>query len=306
MLDEVLGRLPPGVAGSISLVEPRWSLYNNQGPVSSSVLAFLFVAGDRVPRLVVKLSRQTDTIRREEAALRRLSALLPDRVPRPYLSGELRGMAFLIMEAIDTEYTSVSRFEDQFPAIFSVILALHGAVGSERPADDRASHGELVQTISQFEARCGASEPGLSAFCSRLRDRIHSLAGLGLPSVPQHGDFSLGNVLSRRSGGIVVIDWEDYASVTLPGYDLVVLFASLPGRDFLGDRGLRLLLSDGLQRYATQMKVDERWLPILVPLHLARFFLFCEATGRTDPARAALSHLGSLARDGGAAGPLMG
>lgn len=305
MLDEILGRLPPGVAGSSFRVEPRWSLYNNQGPVSSSILAFPFGAGDRSPRLVVKLSRQTDTIRREEAALRRLSALVPDRVPRPYLGGELRGVAFLVMEAFDAECVSMSQFEDQFPAVLAAILELHGAT-AEGPADERAPHGELLQTISQFEARCAAPEPALGGLCSRLRERIHGLAGLALPSVPQHGDFSLGNVFSRRSGGIVVIDWEDYASVTLPGYDLVVLFASLPGRDFLGDPGLRLLLSDGLRRYATRMKVDERWLPILVPLHLARFFLFCEATGRTDPARAALSHLATLARDGGDAGLLIG
>lgn len=305
MLDEILGRLPPDVAGSSSRVEPRWSLYINHGPVSSSILAFLFGAGDRAPRLVVKLSRQGDTIRREEAALRRLSALVPDRVPRPYLGGEQGGVVFLVMEAIDAECISMSRFEEQFPAVFAAMLELHRAA-AERPADDRLPHGELLQTISEFEARCASPEPALSALCSRLRDRIHGLTGLALPSVPQHGDFSLGNVFCRRSGSIVVIDWEDYASVTLPGYDLVVLFASLPDRDFLGDSGLRRLLSDGLQRYATRMKVDERWLPILVPVHLARFFLFCEATGRTDPARTAMSHLATLARSDGKASPRIG
>jgi Ser/Thr protein kinase RdoA (MazF antagonist) len=214
-------------------------------------------------------------------------------------------MAFLVMEAIDAECISMSRFEEQFSAVFAAILELHEAA-AERPAEDRLPHAELLQTISQFEARCTAPEPALGLLCLRLRDRIRELAGLALPSVPQHGDFSLGNVFSRRSGSIVVIDWEDYASVTLPGYDLVVLFASLPGRDFLGDPGLRHLLSDALQRYATRMKVDERWLPILVSLHLARFFLFCEATGRTDPARTALSHLATLARSDGKAGPLIG
>ena len=308
MLHEIVDRLMP-VAGGLGVrFEPgawRCSLYNNHGPASSSVVAFLFRAGDGVPRVIVKLSRQTDTVTREEAALRRLSALAPGRVPRPYLGGELRGVAFLAMEGLDAEAISASRFEDRFPDVLAALLELHGAV-SEAPGDVGDLEREVLETLTQLESRSAASDLGLAALCSRMREQLHGLAPLGLPRVPQHGDFSLGNVLVRRGGGVVVVDWEDYGAVRLPGYDLVALFATLPGRDALRHPRLRRLLSDSLHRYAMHLKVDPRWLPVLVPLHLARLLLSCEAKGRSDPARASLSHLATLARGGGVGDALLG
>ena len=308
MLHEIVDRLMPVADGLGVRFEPgawRCSLYNNHGAVSSSVVAFLFGAGDGVPRVIVKLSRQTDTVTREEAALRRLSALVPGRVPRPYLGGELRGVAFLAMEGLDAEAIPVSRFEDRFPDVLAALLELHGAV-SEAPGDVGDLEREVLETLEQLECRSAASDLGLAALCSRMREQLHGLARLGLPRVPQHGDFSLGNVLVRRGGGVVVVDWEDYGAVRLPGYDLVALFATLPGRDVLRHPRLRRLLSDSLHRYAMHLKVDPRWLPVLVPLHLARLLLSCEAKGRSDPARAALSHLATLSRRGGVGDALSG
>jgi hypothetical protein len=308
MLHEIIDRLMP-VADRLGIgFEPdAWqcSLFNNHGVVSSSVVAFLFGAGDRVPRVIVKLSRQTETVTREEAALRRLSALVPGRVPCPYLGGELRGVAFLAMEGLDADAIPVSRFEDRFPDVLAAVLELHRAV-FEAPGDVKDLEREVLETLKQLESRSAASELGLPALCAGMRKQLDGLARLGLPRVPQHGDFSLHNVLVRRGGGVVVVDWEDYAAEWLPGYDLVTLFATLPGRDVLRHPRLRRLLSNSLHRYAMHLKVDERWLQVLVPLHLTRLLLSCEAKGRTDAARAALSHLATLARGGDLGGALFG
>jgi Ser/Thr protein kinase RdoA (MazF antagonist) len=189
--------------------------------------------------------------------------------------------------------------------VLAVLLELHGAV-CEAPGDAGDLEREILADLKKLESRSIASQLRLAALYSRMREQLHGLARLGLPTVPQHGDFSLGNVLVRRGGGVVVVDWEDFGAERLPGYDLVTLFATLPGRDVLRHPGLRRLLSDSLRRYAMHVKVDERWLPVLVPLHLTRFFLSCEAKGRTDPARAALSHLATLARGGAAVAGLFG
>lgn len=46
-----------------------------------------------------------------------------------------------------------------------------------------------------------------------------------LPYIAQHGDFTVNNLgLSRN--GMVVFDWEDFAKVGLPGFDLCTLIAS--------------------------------------------------------------------------------
>lgn len=86
MLDEVLIRLAPIVEEVGIRLDPRfgtYSLYNNHGLVRSSVVTFVLTPGDRFPRIVVKLSRQREFIRREHAALERLFSVVPGRVPRP-------------------------------------------------------------------------------------------------------------------------------------------------------------------------------------------------------------------------------
>jgi len=46
-----------------------------------------------------------------------------------------------------------------------------------------------------------------------------------LPSIPQHGDFTVNN-LGVSDKGLVVFDWEDYGKVGLPGFDVCMLIAS--------------------------------------------------------------------------------
>lgn len=49
-----------------------------------------------------------------------------------------------------------------------------------------------------------------------------------LPSVRQHGDFSVNN-LGLHDGVLVILDWEDYGRECLAGYDLALLLLALNG-----------------------------------------------------------------------------
>ena len=51
-----------------------------------------------------------------------------------------------------------------------------------------------------------------------------------LPSVRQHGDFSVNN-LGLHDGVLVILDWEDYGRECLAGYDLALLLLALNGFD---------------------------------------------------------------------------
>ena len=54
-----------------------------------------------------------------------------------------------------------------------------------------------------------------------------SLEQVSLPLIPQHGDFSVRNILYRESGDKVLIDWEDCNLLMLPLVDINMLRVSL-------------------------------------------------------------------------------
>lgn len=77
--------------------------------------------------------------------------------------------------------------------------------------------------------------PGLSAEVNHIAAALDaSLARL--PSVVQHGDFLLGNILTRRGHLAGVVDWETWHPAGLPGVDLLQLIA-FDGLGLEGDLG---------------------------------------------------------------------
>lgn len=61
-----------------------------------------------------------------------------------------------------------------------------------------------------------------------LRGPLLARAG-ALPDMPQHGDLVLNNLGRRRTGALVLFDWEDCGASMLPGLDLFTLELSLAG-----------------------------------------------------------------------------
>jgi aminoglycoside phosphotransferase (APT) family kinase protein len=298
VLDEIAGRVAAvlGATGhGFDSALLQWSLYNNFGGARSSVVAFGFVADVEAPRLVVKLSRAATPIEREHRALARLSEVLPGRVPRPYMAGNLRGFAFLAMQPLAGRAMAASELERHFGAVLATLLELHAASrpGVMGPEDlDR----EVLDPLGAAERDEAGRAPEVVSMCAALRKQIDELARLDLPKVAQHGDFTLRNIVLGPRNEPAVIDWEEYGGVHVPGYDLVVLLATLVGRDPWGESGLRRMLGEGLRLYARRLGFDPGWLPALVPCHLLRFWLFCRAEGREQAADLVMARLQALAR----------
>lgn len=103
------------------------------------------------------------------------------------------------------------------------LLAYFAAMHAARTAPTRSSLDarQLVDALRAHFER----DPLAPAALPWLDDEIAARLA-AVPSLPQHGDFTLNN-FGRRPGGLVVFDWEDYGCVRLAGLDLWALLLSM-------------------------------------------------------------------------------
>jgi aminoglycoside phosphotransferase (APT) family kinase protein len=296
VIEDIIRRLGEvgdrGIVGTLR--RASYMVYTNRGERRSSSLVFIFPSGSREPRVIVKLSQDTASIAREFNALDRLSSQLPRHVPRPYLHGERRGFGFVAMEAVAGGPIPVAAFEHFAGDIVRKVIEIHSLVKEGAMSDD-VRRAELLEPLSEFERTWTSGHEGLRSLCCSVRTSLEGLRTVGLPRVFQHGDFCLDNLIARPDRSVVVIDWEDFGAVGLPAYDLVSLFVSLDGREPFTERSLERLLTKALYLYMDRLKLDSRWLGVLVPLGMMRFAMFCAAKGRPDPTRLTMSRLEVLA-----------
>ncbi len=296
MIEDIITRLGQVVdRAALGALDPTSCMvYTNRGEKRSSSLVFIFARGSKDPRVIVKLSQDTASIVREFNALERLSRELPGHVPRPHLHGETRGFGFVAMEAVVGGPIIAAAFERFADGMVREVIEIQTRVEEGVMSDD-VLRTEVLEPLSEFERTWTSGREDLSSLCESVRTRLEVLQSVGLPRVLQHGDFCLDNLIVRPDGSVVVIDWEDFGAVGLPAYDLVSLFVSLEARDPFAEPSLANLLINALSMYMDRLKLDYRWLEVLVPLGMMRFAMFCAAQGRPDPIQLTLSRLTALA-----------
>lgn len=131
------------------------------------------------------------------------------------------GIDMLVSRAVDSTAIDPNGLRD-------VVLAGLGEYFSAMPRALAASAAPSVDNRALLDtvAHYFAAHP-LASLARRWLDpaRIGPLSAL--PAMPQHGDFVLNNLGRRPDGRLVVFDWEDYGTVSLPGLDLFTLELSL-------------------------------------------------------------------------------
>lgn len=169
---------------------------------------------------LVKVGLQND-LSREFQGFTAGHAAFPKGVPRPLALSRQRSFPTLVTTGIP--------------------LAPLGPLSMRAPAK------ALRRSLADFFARSSIAfrVDGVEAHSQRIRqalDRLpEALKASGqryieaiatdadrLPSVRQHGDFSVNN-LGLHDGVLVILDWEDYGRERLIGYDLALLLLSLNG-----------------------------------------------------------------------------
>jgi len=98
-------------------------------------------------------------------------------------------------------------------------------------------------------------------------------AAAALPRIYQHGDLTVNNI-GVAGGELIFFDWEDFAHVDLPGFDLAVLLMSL--NDFNVQRFIARIQHSSLERRLMQDSCAHLGLTtglflLLIPAYLSLF-----------------------------------
>jgi len=154
-----------------------------------------------------------------EAAARCYPGLVPAHVGH----GRDRGIDLLVARAAETTGIVPERFFDSPPpGLASYFAALPTATGPQ--GVEPFKHRALFEAMSAYFA-----EHGLAQIARRwmLDEALVTIEGLA--AMPQHGDLVLNNLGLATDGALVIFDWEDFGTVSLPGFDLLTLELSVSG-----------------------------------------------------------------------------
>lgn len=158
-----------------------------------------------------------------------LPEALRERIPRNYLSGELRGEHYHIealRPGVPGESIAAGReaLHKMLRSAFDHLLMLHGAAISRRVVDDRLLEQQFLQPLREVAVFFGTADqqPAFTRLEARLGEM---LLGKTIPLVWRHGDYSLKNILfdPERHTLSGIIDWDLSQKNSLPLLDLLQL-----------------------------------------------------------------------------------
>jgi hypothetical protein len=198
---------------------------------SQKVLMLLRPPGATRPSGLVKITRASAHRARLENEGRALEQLvdLPlaaGRVPAPWFAGTHAGRAVLGESMIDGEpFTSVARWEPTDPHLGDAAGWLTDLGAATRVAVPATVVATALMTL--LERYADMHRPTTIEHAA-LRDRFEALGQIDLPipTVFQHGDPGIWNLLVDGSGRTVFLDWEAAETDGLPLWDLLYLVRS--------------------------------------------------------------------------------
>ncbi|MEX2554366.1 MAG: phosphotransferase [Actinomycetota bacterium] len=206
---------------------------------SNKISFFLFEPGSAEPKLVVKATRDPDLNGRleiERGALDHLRAARvvdPSTIPRVAFSGVEAGRAVLGLTAVDGRpFTAATRATADCPhaaRAFGWLVDLGAATATP------ASGAELAAHLGDILDRFLGLYPVGAAYRSMLEAQIRVIedSASSFPSVLQHGDPGVWNLLVAEDGTVAFLDWEAAEHRGVPLWDVFHLarsFAVAAGR----------------------------------------------------------------------------
>jgi hypothetical protein len=202
--------------------------------------------------------------------LGKLHELLPDQVPGPRGFKRLRdGRAALIEDGLEGvpisrllgELRDRSRWESLCGRAQATLDGLRSAVARAAEWNVTVAPGEELRSALRSCREHGV--PLSPRVAERARSWSSQLDELGeLPSVAQHGDFGLGNLLLGGSG-VGIIDFDEFGDTAMPLHDSLNLAFSIAEskRTILRSDSLRSDIAECLEANPAIGALSERFLP---------------------------------------------
>lgn len=258
------------------LKEGEWSfvLHNNYHPHCSNMNLLWFRDTEDYPSVVAKVFREPGLPLREFRNQSDAWHHAPDCVPKPlHFAAHGNNFWALWMEGVPGYPFRPERYDrvSHLTSMVDTVASFHAALRKEA-APDRCERmavaplGTLMKFGTSLPVRTGCEE--MLAMCTE--DWM-----AGLPTIPQHGDLFLNNMLSH-AGRWYILDWETFGKVDLPFYDVVTLvFSWLRTGGATPSEWNQELCSKVpalMRRYAHKLGIQTEFLRKLLPLILANWF----------------------------------
>jgi hypothetical protein len=266
----------------------KWTclFHNNYHPHCKSINLLWFYEDAKFPGVVAKLYREPEILQREFANLKAGFAASPRHVPRPLHLGPLGDYWTLWMEGVPG-YQFRPEAVHTRGALRSVVdatISIHSGLQTSSDRPDPARWQRMVADPLNTVSRFGSSAL-IQERCSSLASSISPDWLMSLPTIPQHGDLFLGNILCHR-GVARIVDWESFGFVDLPLYDLITFcFSLLRGEDDRAEPLPRWAMNQMpplIGRYCKAVGLDNLELRWLVPLSLMNWFQLQWSEGKRE------------------------
>lgn len=274
----------------VTIDDCRWGLVAPTDYASRKLIFFLF---DRTPadnqpspRYVVKMVRHPSLNARLENERRSLTLLHESRIrnhnaiPRVVFSGVHAGLALVGESAVEgVPFRSRTRGDADCPYLHQAVewLADLGSATARRDASNAQVADALDTLLGQFLSFYQMA-PEHRAFMSQQIDVI-AASSSPLPTVFQHGDPGLWNLLVTPDDQVVFLDWEAAETAGMPLWDFFHLIRSYSvhaGRtrgvrdamqaiqqQLLADTPLRQVIAESIRCYGDRVQLAEELVPPL-------------------------------------------
>lgn len=257
--------------------------HNNYQPKDSAINLMWFYRNEQFPRLVTKMCRSQGILAREFQNLQAVHPLAPRFVPRPMHLANADGFGMLWMEGVPGHRIPPARRYSASMLTTSVdmLVSIHRALnrGLDNAATDR--HARMVATPLEAVRLYGS--PTVRNGCIALLETATATWLHSLPTIPQHGDLFLDNILCHREE-FHVVDWENFGAIDLPFHDLLTLLLSFLRASAIGpdqwDADLKNEIPSLINRYARGLHLMASTVSIVLPLALVNWFYLHWIEGR--------------------------
>jgi phosphotransferase family enzyme len=234
--DIALGAVPEYLArvasdGGHDLNGWRWAVAARGDYDSQKVLVVLVPPGSSGPTGTVKITRASEhspRLENEARALQTLAGLdiANGRIPTPWFSGDHAGRAIVGEAFVDgAPFRTRARWDPGCPHLADAVGWLTDlAVATRRDVPATAVREALLDLLARYAGIHGPA----AAEVDQLRaifDRVGDIEE-PFPSVFQHGDPGIWNLLVDRGDRTVFLDWEAAEADGLPLWDLFYFFRS--------------------------------------------------------------------------------
>lgn len=231
-----------------------------------------------------------DALVNEAKALEHVQGHLPGSTPSALGLVQHNGISFLVLSSIASEpihtHKDICGSARRIESTASTFNGIRQASSAEGLVD-LATHNDFFKQNAPKLIEY-LSTPSITEISSRL------------PRILQHGDFTVNNLGLRRHRP-VIYDWEDYAAVDLPGFDVAMFIGSF--FDHNPERLQDVLHGNSTMSAATRRFVDVSGLSYedflsMIPIYYGYFYWLKRNKGyKGKIQRLALSVISAFLKD---------